>query len=119
MPGDFFDPTPEQQVVVLVESATLRQADRLIGYFQILANHNVWSGESMRDVINGENGQREEKQHPANELVRSPFGVHGNILGRFRPALQVILGQSFLVRPAPPSRLLRFFPAGIKAESGA
>jgi hypothetical protein len=27
---DFFDPTPEQQVVVLVESATLRQAERLI-----------------------------------------------------------------------------------------
>jgi hypothetical protein len=30
MSGDFFDPTPEQQVVVLVESATLRQAARLI-----------------------------------------------------------------------------------------
>jgi uncharacterized protein with PIN domain len=30
MPGDFFDPTPEQQVVVLVQSATLRQAERLI-----------------------------------------------------------------------------------------
>ena len=30
MSGDFFDPTPEQQVVVLVESATLRQAERLI-----------------------------------------------------------------------------------------
>ena len=30
MSGDFFDPTPEQQVVVLVESATLHQAERLI-----------------------------------------------------------------------------------------
>ena len=30
MSGDFFDLTPEQQVVVLVESATLRQAERLI-----------------------------------------------------------------------------------------
>jgi hypothetical protein len=30
MSGDFFDPTPEQQVVVLVESATLRQSERLI-----------------------------------------------------------------------------------------
>ena len=30
MSRDFFDPTPEQQVVVLVESATLRQAERLI-----------------------------------------------------------------------------------------
>jgi hypothetical protein len=30
MSGDFFDPTPEQQVVVLVQSATLRQAERLI-----------------------------------------------------------------------------------------
>ena len=27
---DFFDPTPEEQVVVLVQSATLRQAERLI-----------------------------------------------------------------------------------------
>jgi hypothetical protein len=27
---DFFDQTPEQQVVVLVESATLRKAERLI-----------------------------------------------------------------------------------------
>ena len=30
MSGHFFDPTPEQQVVVLVESATLCQAERLI-----------------------------------------------------------------------------------------
>jgi len=30
MSGDFFDPTPEQQVVVLVKSATLRQAERRI-----------------------------------------------------------------------------------------
>jgi hypothetical protein len=27
---DFFDPTPEQQVIVLVETATLRKAERLI-----------------------------------------------------------------------------------------
>ena len=30
MPRDFFDPTPEQQVVVLVDAATLRRAERLI-----------------------------------------------------------------------------------------
>jgi hypothetical protein len=30
MPRDFFDPAPEQQVVVLVDSATLRKAERLI-----------------------------------------------------------------------------------------
>ena len=30
MSRDCFDPTPEQQVVVLVESATIRQAERLI-----------------------------------------------------------------------------------------
>jgi hypothetical protein len=28
--GDFFDPTPEQQNVVLVDAATLRKAERLI-----------------------------------------------------------------------------------------
>ena len=30
MPRDFCDPTPEQQIVVLVEAATLRQAEQLI-----------------------------------------------------------------------------------------
>jgi hypothetical protein len=30
MTGDFFDPIPEQQVVVLVDSAPLHQAERLI-----------------------------------------------------------------------------------------
>jgi hypothetical protein len=30
MPRYFFDPTPEQQIVVLVDSATLRKAERLI-----------------------------------------------------------------------------------------
>jgi hypothetical protein len=27
---DFFDPTPEQKVVILVDAATLRQVERLI-----------------------------------------------------------------------------------------
>jgi hypothetical protein len=30
MPRDFFDPTPEQQNVVLVDAATLREAEKLI-----------------------------------------------------------------------------------------
>src|SRR5262245_28300153 len=30
MPRDFFDPTPEQQSVILVDSATLREAEKLI-----------------------------------------------------------------------------------------
>jgi hypothetical protein len=30
MPRDFFDPTPEQQNIVLVDAATLRKAERLI-----------------------------------------------------------------------------------------
>lgn len=30
MPRDFFDPTPEQQNVVLVDTATLRKAEKLI-----------------------------------------------------------------------------------------
>ena len=30
MPRDFFDPTPEQQNVVLIRAGTLRQAERLI-----------------------------------------------------------------------------------------
>jgi hypothetical protein len=32
MPRDFFDPTPEQQNVVLINAATLRQAEKLNGY---------------------------------------------------------------------------------------
>jgi hypothetical protein len=30
MPRDFFDPTPEQQNVVLIDAAILREAERLI-----------------------------------------------------------------------------------------
>jgi uncharacterized protein with PIN domain len=30
MKRDFFDPTPEQQVVVLIRSATLREAEKMI-----------------------------------------------------------------------------------------
>ena len=30
MPGDFFDPSPEEQVVVLIDAATIRKAERLI-----------------------------------------------------------------------------------------
>ena len=30
MPRDFFDPTPEQQKVILIDAATLRKAERLI-----------------------------------------------------------------------------------------
>ena len=30
MPSDFFDPTPEQQVVGLLESTTVRQAEKMI-----------------------------------------------------------------------------------------
>jgi len=30
MPRDFFDPTPEEQIVVLVDAPTLRKAEQLI-----------------------------------------------------------------------------------------
>jgi hypothetical protein len=30
MPPDFFDPTPEQQNVILVDAATLRNAERMV-----------------------------------------------------------------------------------------
>jgi len=30
MKRDFFDPTPDQQVVILVDAVTLRRAERLI-----------------------------------------------------------------------------------------
>jgi len=30
MPRDFFDPTPEQQKVILIDTAILRKAERLI-----------------------------------------------------------------------------------------
>ena len=32
MPRDFFDPRPEQQNVVLIDAATLREVERLIEY---------------------------------------------------------------------------------------
>jgi len=30
MPRGFFDPTPEQQIVILVDAATLREAEKLV-----------------------------------------------------------------------------------------
>ena len=30
MPSDFFDPTPEEQIVILIDAAILRKAERLI-----------------------------------------------------------------------------------------
>jgi hypothetical protein len=30
MTRDFFDPTPEEQIIVLVDAATLRKAEQLI-----------------------------------------------------------------------------------------
>jgi hypothetical protein len=30
VPSDFFDPTPERQIIVLIDSALLRKAERLI-----------------------------------------------------------------------------------------
>jgi hypothetical protein len=30
MSGDFFDPTPEQQKVILIDAATLREFEKLI-----------------------------------------------------------------------------------------
>jgi hypothetical protein len=30
LPADFFDPTPEQQIIVLIDAATLRNAEQLI-----------------------------------------------------------------------------------------
>jgi hypothetical protein len=34
MPCDFFDPTPEQQQVVLIDAATLRKGEKLIDSFE-------------------------------------------------------------------------------------
>jgi hypothetical protein len=32
MPPDFFDPEPEEHIVILIDSATLRQAEKLIAF---------------------------------------------------------------------------------------
>ena len=33
MPRDFFDPTPEEQNVILVDAATLRESEKLIEFW--------------------------------------------------------------------------------------
>ena len=40
MPRDFFDPAPEHQTVVLVDAATLHEAERLIEAFEGCVSSN-------------------------------------------------------------------------------
>ena len=63
MPLDFFDPTPEQQNVVLVDATTLRKAERLIEScegcnpdgaeipFDAILDHVTGSDPSVTDYI--------------------------------------------------------------------
>jgi hypothetical protein len=43
MTRDFFDPTPEQQLIVLVETSTLRKAERLIESCSRPPTEKMWS----------------------------------------------------------------------------
>ena len=48
MPRDFFDPTPEQQNIALINAATLREAERLI---ESCEHYNLEGTEIPFDVI--------------------------------------------------------------------
>jgi hypothetical protein len=62
MIGDFFDPSPEQQVIVLVDAASLHKAERLIEScegsnpdaeipFDNILDHIIGSDPSVTDYI--------------------------------------------------------------------
>jgi hypothetical protein len=54
MPRDFFDPTPEQQNVILVDGATLREAEKLIAASPAIPKARL-SYDNIRDRVTGSN----------------------------------------------------------------
>jgi len=75
MPHDFFDPAPERQNVVLIESATLRKAEKLIEScqhcnaigaeipFDWVLDRITGSDSAVTDYILGEPGRCPNCQH--------------------------------------------------------
>ena len=53
MPRDFFDPTPEQQNVVLIDAATLQKAQRMIAGCEACSKDAELPFENILDRITG------------------------------------------------------------------
>jgi hypothetical protein len=53
MPPDFFDPTPEQQNVVLIDTATLQKAQRMIAGCEASTEYAEMQFENILDRLTG------------------------------------------------------------------
>jgi hypothetical protein len=53
MSRDFFDPTPEQQNVVLIDAATLQKAQRMIAGCEACSEHAELPFENILDRLTG------------------------------------------------------------------
>jgi hypothetical protein len=53
MPRDFFDPTPEQQNVVLIDAATLHRAQRMIAGCEACSEEAELPFENVLDRLTG------------------------------------------------------------------
>jgi hypothetical protein len=58
MPRDFFDPTPEQQNVVLIDAATLQNAQRLIAGCEACSADAELPFDTILDRVTGVDCQR-------------------------------------------------------------
>jgi len=95
---DFFDPTPEQQIVVLIDAATVRKAERLIESceacnpegaeipFDNILDRVTTSDPSVRDYI---------LEAPALKCLSSHLGLNGR--------------EQFASRASTPARSGRVF----------
>ena len=55
MTRDFFDPTPEQQKVVLIDAATLQMAQRMTAGCEACSEHAELPFENILDRLTGSN----------------------------------------------------------------
>ena len=81
MSGDFFDPTPDEQVVVLVQSATLRQEEGAQIPFDNILDRVTGSDPSVTDYILEEPAKCPNCRH---EILKQPIydGEHCMSTGR-------------------------------------
>jgi len=93
MPRDFFDPTPEEQRVVLIDTETRRKAEKLIESceycnslgaeipFDNVLDHVTGSDPSVTDYILEQPNQRQQRRVCAVHVFRGGSIGNENIVG--------------------------------------
>ena len=59
MTRDFFDPTPEQQNIVLIDAATLRKAQRIIAGYEACSEDAEIPFDNVLDRLTGFRSERD------------------------------------------------------------